>query len=231
MFASCALSLAAACSLSSSGTTAGSPSDSGAPAEAAAFSPVADGAAAEGGGLGMVSASCGQLAPATDGGAAACPTGQTCCTTLSLASLSVSAACTAKDQCSGGVSNECQSGVDCASGNVCCSGAATTDASAPTGVEGGILGGLPLAAFDTTCQASCQPGQTQQCASDMECPGGQTCQSIAPAAGGGGFGGFGGAGAAGAFMIAKTCAARAPDAGSTSDADSTPPSNEAGGDL
>jgi hypothetical protein len=200
-----ALALAAACS-SSSGN-ASSPGDSGTSGEAAPFSPVSDS-----GGTSMgINAMCGQLATATGGGeAGTCPAGQSCCTTLSIASLSVTAACVANGQCSGGVSNECQSTSDCPSGNVCCAGvAASADASAATG---GGFAGFSIASFNTTCQVTCQTGQTENCASDTECPTGELCQSIALLAGDAGVGGA--AGAMG-YTIPKTCAVPTPDAGST----------------
>jgi len=221
------LALAAACS-SSSGN-AGSPGDAGTSGEAAPFSPVSDS-----GGTSMgINATCGQLASATGGGeAGTCPTGQSCCTTLSIASFSVTATCVANGQCSGGVSNECQSTSDCPSGDVCCAGvAASSDASAGTG---GGLGGFSLASFNTTCQATCQAGQTQDCASDTECPAGEICQSIALAAGDAGVGGA--AGAMG-FTIPKTCAVPTPDAGSTPipeagpEPEAAPPTNDASADA
>jgi hypothetical protein len=236
---SIALGLAAACSSSSSGGAPGT-KDSGAP-DATAFSPLADGGSP---GMGIM-ASCGQLATATGGTANKCAAGQTCCTMLSIASLSLISTCVAKDQCSGGTSNECQTGADCTGGQVCCSGApggadaSTGGADASTG--GGLFGGFSLATFDTTCQASCQAGQQQQCASSAECPTGQTCQASALAAvfgadGGfafdGGFdAGFGGdAGGLGAIAIAMTCAAPVPDAGTPHEAGPSPTSDDSGTD-
>jgi hypothetical protein len=61
------------------------------------------------------------------------------------------------------------------------------------GFFGGGGGGFSLPGSNpTTCQASCMPGQTQQCVSDKECSKGDTCQQPPnPFAGFGGMaGGF-----------------------------------------
>ena len=80
---------------------------------------------------------------------------------------------------------------------MCCAGTATPEGGAEAGMATGIGallgGGNPAALFATACQATCMPGQRQQCASSMECTGGLTCQ--APMFGGGGLlGGLGGEG-------------------------------------
>ena len=87
---------------------------------------------------------------------------------------------------------------------------AATDAAAPAGL-GGLAGGFSMFLPSTACQSSCSAAQTQQCASDTECPMGQTCNAA-----GGGMGGLGGL--AGGFMTAKTCGTPAPEAGTTTPA-------------
>jgi hypothetical protein len=159
---------------------------------------------------GPLNLTCGQLAGIAGGTPTACTQGQTCCTTFSLASIlnaSASSVCVAKGTCTG-VSNECNTSADCTGGQVCCSG---TPADAST--EGGApsIGGFNLGALDTTCQSSCSAGQTQQCATDSECPSGQTCQSAASRFGGGGGGDAG----LGAFADAGFDAAAFGDAGVT----------------
>jgi hypothetical protein len=177
-----AVALPLACGSSSN---QGSPSGDGGSDASNVLSPVSDG-----GGTPTLNAMCGQLAAAGGGMATACPAGQTCCTMISLTSISFSATCVAAGQCSGGISNECQTEMDCTGGQVCCGGVATGDAAPSEAGAAGPFGGFNLAALSTNCQASCEPGQAQQCASTTACPSGQTCQ----AAGGGAFAGFGGDG-------------------------------------
>jgi hypothetical protein len=175
-----------------------------------------------------VTATCGVLTAFGGGTTAdastACPTGQTCCTMLSL--TAETASCVAPGNCAGGISNECTTGSDCTGGQVCCAGAATTDGGAEGGGGGGIFN-IDLSAFDTTCQPSCQPGQAQECMLDSECTGGQTCQSVF--GGGMNIPGF----ADGGLGAAKTCRAPVPDAGSTPvpDSGTSPPTPDAGGDA
>jgi hypothetical protein len=205
--------LTTACSSSSSSGNAPGSTDAGNPD--ASSSDLDTDAAMVG-----INATCGNLSILSGGSASICGQGQTCCTTISLGasitSLGATSACVATGQCSGGVSNECNTASDCSGGQVCCSGAPSTDAAAPSG--GGLLGGISLAILDTTCQTSCTSTQRQQCASDAECPSGMTCQSAAAA---GGFGGLGGGAGlpdggadGGAFMLAMVCAVPVSDAGS-----------------
>jgi hypothetical protein len=225
--ASLSVGLAVACS-SSSGNGSGSGGDAGSTSEAGnVLSPVA-----EGGGTSPFNASCGQLATFGGGSAApTCPHGQTCCTMFSTSSFSVSASCVAAGQCSdGGISNECQTGADCAGGQVCCAGAAASDAgaqdaAAEAGVAGGLggFGGFNPASLSTSCQTTCDPGQTQRCKADADCPSGQTCQATTGFGGGAGFGGggFGGGGAfggiaggdAGGFAAPMVCGIPLSDGG------------------
>lgn len=216
------LALAAACGSSSSGTTAGP--DGGAPDDGSTVSPGDDSGAAAANPLGMLGSllanvTCGPLSGLAalaggggggGGGSSKCGSGQTCCTMVMIPSISAS--CMAVGSCSG-TSNECNTGADCSSGHVCCSGSAdggsmaATDAAAPAGL-GGLAGGLGMFLPSTSCQSSCSATQTQQCASDTECPMGQTCNAA-----GGGMGGLGGL--AGGLMPAKTCGTPPPEAGAT----------------
>jgi hypothetical protein len=136
-------------------------------------------------------------------------------------------------QCTNGTSNECQTGSDCSGEQVCCAGLPSPDASTS---GGGLLGALNLAMLDTTCQATCLSTQQQQCASDGECPSGETCQQPAAAGGfGGGVGGGLGGGLVlgagstdagadgGGFMIAKVCAVPVADGGSGTPGSGTTP--------
>lgn len=196
------LALAAACSSSSMGAEGdggGRPSN--------VISPLSDS-----GGVGQINASCGQLATVNGGVVSTCPMGQTCCTTLSLGTLSASSSCVAIGQCSGGISNECLGAANCATGNVCCSGAATSDAGMAGGTDGGSSGALNPTAFNTSCQTTCLPGQQQLCASDADCPSGMVCSAAAAPAGFGGMSSMGG-GDGGPLAGIKTCARPLPDAG------------------
>jgi hypothetical protein len=171
--------------------------------------------------LPSVTATCGALTAfggtASADASTSCPTGQTCCTMLSL--TSETASCVAPGNCAGGISNECSQGSDCTGGQVCCVGAATTDAGASAG---GVF-----AVLDTTCQPSCEPGQAQECMLDSDCTGGLTCQ---PVFGGGmNIPGLADSG----LGAAKTCQSPVPDAGPTPVPDSgTPtPTPDAGSDA
>ena len=220
------LALAAACGSSSSGTTAAP--DGGASDDGSTVSPGDDSGAAAANPLGMLGSllanvTCGPLSglaallPGAGGGGGGeggpsnkCGSGQTCCTMVMIPSISAS--CVAVGSCSG-TSNECNTGADCSSGQVCCSGSAdggsmaATDAAAPAGL-GGLAGGLSMFLPSTSCQSSCSATQAQQCASDTECPMGQTCNAAA-----GGMAGLGGL--AGGLMPAKTCGTPPPEAGTT----------------
>lgn len=184
------LAVPTACSSSSSGT---GPSNADGGGAGVVVSPLSDS-----GGTGL-NATCGQLAALLGGSPPVCPSGQTCCTTASIITVSASSMCVAKGQCTGGASNECSTGADCSGGQLCCAGAAATDASAEAGSA--------VAALDTACQASCEPGQHQVCTSDAECPSGQTCQ--ASQAGTGGLASFVDGGGS------MVCAAWQPDGGAT----------------
>ncbi|MGH7435811.1 MAG: hypothetical protein ACRENE_09065 [Polyangiaceae bacterium] len=105
--------------------------------------------------------------------------------------------CVPTGSCTGTVI-ACNDGTNCSGGNVCCAGTATPEGGAEAGMATGIGallgGGNPAALFATACQASCMPGQRQQCASSAECTDGLTCQAPNFGGGGGLFGGLGGEG-------------------------------------
>jgi hypothetical protein len=205
------LALCAACSSSSTGA---SPPEADGGAEASnVISPLSDS-----GGVGQINASCGQLAALSGGAPSSCPAGQTCCTTLTIATFSASSICVAIGQCSGGISNECQSAAECTTGSVCCAGPPASDAGAEAGGGSGSPGGFSFAALSTACQPACDSGQRQQCATDGECPAGTVCRAsnvggTAAFGGAGGFTGGAGAGDAGTLASLKTCAPPLPDAG------------------
>jgi hypothetical protein len=127
------------------------------------------------------------------------PASDVCCTSA------MGQACTAKGTCESGLSASCSSAASCAAGQVCClsfggGGAATPPGrGAPTAAGGGFT-------FTVACESSCTAG-TQLCASDAECPKGQTCQtepiggakSCTETAAGFGMGGLGTGGFGGLF--------------------------------
>jgi hypothetical protein len=118
--------------------------------------------------------------------------------------------CVPMGTCGGGTVIACNNGTNCSGGQVCCVGTPTPEGGAEAGSEAGAAAGGGLAglfgggggagAFSTatTCQATCLPGQRQQCASSAECTDGQTCQ--APNFGGAGGGLFGGEGGIGGLF-------------------------------
>jgi hypothetical protein len=201
---------AAACGSSSSGSPA-----TGGEADSSTDSSVAG----DDGGTPAIMATCGLLSGIGGGGTAGtCPMGQTCCTMLA---LPPSASCLPPSECTGmSISNECSKGSDCPSGQVCCGGSPDGGsmmmmlpaADAAAGLGG--LGGFDTSQFNTTCQTSCAPSQTQECAMDSECPTGQTCQSPPGAAALGSV-----------IMLPKDCAVPVADSGTTPVVDSgtTPP--------
>jgi hypothetical protein len=181
------------------------------------------------------------------GGGGSCGLGMTCCVDLTglLGGLAggggggggggltggLGGMCVPSGSCSSGISMECSSSSNCANNQVCCGGTASAAseggaADASAGAPGGLGGGFPGLGGggggglfgNTTCQATCMPGQQQQCASDGECPAGQTCQmqTFGGFPGAGGFpggGGQGGGGLGGLIMLPMVCAAPMPEAG------------------
>jgi hypothetical protein len=164
------------------------------------------GAVAEGG-TGLIMATCGALSQFGGGGGdgGTCPTGDVCCTTLS---LPPSASCVPEGQCTG-ISTACSSATDCSGGQVCCVGSAdggagiSADAAAGGGFGG--FGGFDPSQFSSACQSSCTGSQTQYCTVDADCPPGMglICQG-----GGSQFG----------FSLPSVCAPPLPDAGIRRDA-------------
>jgi len=136
---------------------------------------------------------CGAIGQLAGGGGGTCPSGQTCCTTVT---FPPSSSCVPEGTCTG-LSTECSSGSDCTGGQVCCLGSPDAGAMAADA-------GMPMfdpSTLSTTCQASCTASQAQYCSADAgACPTGLTCQSI---------GGGGGAG----FALPSFCAMPRPDAG------------------
>jgi hypothetical protein len=85
------------------------------------------------------------------------PATQVCCV-----SFMGGQSCTAKGKCSGGIGLACTSAASCPGGEKCC-------------FSGGGGGG------GASCKASCGmggPGSAQLCATDAECPMGQTCRNV-----------------------------------------------------